>query len=74
MIKSKILPLLVVALLMIGGLLLITCSTGNGCVGDGECYFNRSGYTKGCSNKSCIGNQPSAWFSADEQKKYCDCK
>ena len=73
--KPRIILVLFVALIMVGDMLLLGCENpfNKNCVGDGECYFKRNGHTKGCSNKSCIGNQPSAWFYSNEGRKDCNC-
>jgi len=69
---KKVSIVLLLALTMICALVVLACNM-NTCPGDGDCYFDRGGNTRGCSEKGCIGNQPSATFSTNEYRKDCNC-
>ena len=69
---KKVSIVLLLALTMICTLFVLACDMKT-CPGDGDCYFDRDGSTKGCSEKDCIGNQPKALFSTNEVRKNCNC-
>lgn len=68
---TKVLLVLLIAMLMVCGLSLAGCMENN-CVGDGECYVDRSNKRSRCDDKSCISNQ-TAYFKNNENRKNCDC-
>lgn len=68
---TKILIVLLIALLMVCGLFLIGCEEID-CVGDGKCYVDRSNKRSRCSDSSCVSNK-TVYFTNNENRKNCNC-
>jgi hypothetical protein len=69
--KVKKIPYLLIAILIVCGLFLMACKEHD-CVGDGNCYVNRSNERKKCGDKSCIAYKD-VLFTNNETRKNCDC-
>jgi len=69
--KTKKILWLFIVLLMICGLFSMTCKKLD-CVGDGECYVERSNKRKGCGDKSCVAYKDVV-FQQNENRKNCSC-